>query len=353
MHRYHRQQLQIGEAAQHRLSQSKILVVGAGGLGCPALLYLAGAGIGTLGVIDHDTVDVSNLHRQVLFTTDDLGRNKAEAAKARLAALNPDITLHAYAEELTAKNAIGLFAAYDLILDGTDSFAATYLINDAALKLDKPVVYGAMQGSEGRVALFGTAAGACYRCLYPQPPQATIQNCAEAGIIGALAGIIGASMAMEAIQQLIGAPALTGKLWMLDTATMESRTLALPKGADCLCSHNRAAIVPEYASPSCAASEVEEIPAKDVGDALLIDVREREEWDAGHIANAQHLPLSAIQQNPECFAPYCKQPVVLYCQRGSRSRKAAGILLRAGFSDIRSLAGGIEAWPHSASRKSG
>lgn len=353
MHRYHRQQLQIGEAAQRKLAHAKVLVVGAGGLGCPALLYLAGAGIGTLGIIDHDAVDVSNLHRQVLFTTDNLGRNKADAAKSRLAALNPDITLHAYAEELTAENAIGLFSAYDLILDGTDSFAATYLINDAALKLDKPVVYGAMQGSEGRVALFGIPEGTCYRCLYPQPPQATIQNCAEAGIIGALAGIIGSAMAMEAIHTLIGTPALAGKLWMLDTASMDNRTLALPKRADCLCSHNRAAIVPEYASPSCAASEMEEIAANEVGDALLIDVREREEWDTGHIEHAQHLPLSAIQQNPECFVPYCKQAVVLYCQRGSRSRKAAGILLRAGFSDIRSLAGGIEAWPHTASRKSG
>lgn len=353
MPRYHRQQLQIGEAAQRKLAHAKVLVVGAGGLGCPALLYLAGAGIGTLGVIDHDSVTLSNLHRQVLFTMDDLGRNKAETAKTRLAALNPDITLHAYAEGLTAENAIGLFAAYDLILDGTDSFAATYLINDAALKLGKPVVYGAMQGSEGRVALFGTAAGACYRCLYPQPPQATIQNCAEAGIIGALAGIIGASMAMEAIHTLIGTPALAGRLWMLDTATMDSRTLALPQRTDCLCSHPRASIVPEYASPSCAAAEVEEITAKDVGDALLIDVREREEWDAGHIANAQHLPLSAIQQNADCFVPYQGKNVVLYCQRGSRSRNAAGMLLRAGFSDIRSLAGGIEAWPHAASRKSG
>lgn len=344
MERYHRQRLRIGDAAQARLGHARILVVGTGGLGCPALLYLAGAGIGTLGIIDHDTVDLTNLHRQVLFTTDDLGRNKAEAAANRLAALNPDITLHAYAEELTTANAVGLFAAYDLILDGTDSFAATYLINDTALKLGKPFIHGAMQGSEGRVALFGTDGGACYRCLYPTPPQAAIQNCAEAGIIGALAGITGSAMAMEAIHYHIGRPALAGRLWILDTATMESRTLSLPERADCLCGQSPDTIVPEYASPSCALAEVEEIPPAALGNALLIDVREREEWDEGHIASAHHLPLSAIRQNPGCFAPYQGQDVVLYCQRGSRSRTAAGILLRAGFTGIRSLAGGIEGW---------
>lgn len=345
MERYHRQTLHIGPTAQQRLRHAKVLVVGAGGLGCPALLYLAGAGVGTLGVIDHDTVDVGNLHRQVLFTLADVGHNKAEAAAARLHALNPDVTLHAHAEELTAENAVGLFAAYDLILDGTDNFAARYLINDTAVKLGKPLVHGAVEGDEGRVALFDPAHGPCYRCLYPHPPQAAIRNCAEAGILGPLVGIIGAAQALEAIRHLISEPSLRGKLWMLDSASMDSSTLAIPKRADCpTCTVPPAELAPEYASPACAAADVREIAWVMVGSALLIDVREREEWDEGHIPGARHLPLSALHANPDCFAPYAENRTVLYCQRGGRSRKAVGILLRAGFTDITSLAGGIEAW---------
>lgn len=344
--RYHRQRLQIGDTAQQHLAAARVLVVGAGGLGCPALMYLAGAGIGTIGIIDPDAVDISNLHRQVLFTMSDIGENKAEAAAERLAALNPDITLHAFAQELTAENALALCAGYDLILDGSDSFAATYLINDVACKLGLPWIYAAMQGTEGRIAHFHTPATACYRCLYPTAPTATIRNCAEDGIIGALAGTIGSAMAMEAVQALIGKPALRGKLWTLDMQDMTSATLNLPKRAQCpTCAKQPSEIVPEYTSPSCAATVVEEITCAELPEnAVLIDVREYEEWQAGHIANAQHLPLSAITRNAECFAPLAQESVVLYCQKGGRSRNAASLLLRAGFTDICSLRGGYEAW---------
>lgn len=349
MNRYHRQTLHIGAEGQHKLAQAAVLVVGAGGLGCPALLYLAGAGIGRLGIIDPDRVELSNLHRQVLFTPDDIGRNKAEAAREKLAALNPEITLRSYNEALTAQNAAGICSDYDLILDGTDNFAAKYVINDTAALLGKPVIYGAMQGSEGRVAHFDAAYGACYRCVYPESPQASIRNCAEAGIIGALAGVIGAAQAVEAIHSLIGQPALRSRLWLFDSASMESRRLTLEKRVDCpACKAAKTGVMPPVASPACAMAEVREISADAVGDALLLDVREREEWDEGHLPQAEHLPLSAIQRNPECFAPWSGQKVVLYCQRGTRSKTAGSLLLRSGFTGISSLRGGIENWPYGA-----
>jgi adenylyltransferase/sulfurtransferase len=352
--RYSRQVIlpEIGARGQERLARARVLVIGAGGLGCPALLYLAGAGVGAIGIVDFDRVAVSNLQRQVLFVSGDEGRLKAEAAKERLLALNPAIAVDAYAEELTDGNVIGLFSAYDMILDGTDNFAARFLINDAAVKLGRPVVYGAVQGFTGHVSVFGAPGGPCYRCLYPQPPRAQIMNCAEAGVIGALTGMIGTAQAMEAVKLIVGHESfgtLAGRLWTIDARTMETSLLAVPKRGDCgVCARPAAEVVLQYASPVCAAcSVVEEIaPGDDIPEnAVFIDVRERDEWDAGHIGNARHLPLSALQKNPELFAPPPKGTCcVLYCQKGGRSRKAAEILMQAGFTGLVSLKGGYEAW---------
>lgn len=351
--RYDRQMVlpEIGPAGQSRLSAARVLVIGAGGLGCPALLYLAGAGIGTISIIDFDCVDVSNLQRQVLFTTCDQGKPKATTAAARLQALNPEITIKAYDEELTDQNIISLFSGYDIIVDGTDNFATKLLINDAAVKLGKPFVYGAIQGFEGRISVFNHAKGPCYRCIYPHPPQAQIMNCAQAGVIGALAGIVGTAQAMEVIKLIVQHEtfeSLRGKLWMINARTMETKTLSLHKDINCpVCSRPPEDIIPQYASPVCMANTVVEIDCNETlpNNAVFIDVREREEWECGHIENAQHMPLSALQKNPEIFIiPKEKSTFVLYCQKGARSKKAAEILLQIGVNDVYSLKGGYEAW---------
>lgn len=352
-HRYSRQVIlpEIGENGQNRLAAAKILVVGAGGLGCPVLQYLAAAGAGLIGIIDHDCVDISNLQRQILFSTDDAGRPKALAAQSRLQALNPGIIIKAYNDELSDKNAPELFAAHDVIIDCTDNFSAKFLINDVAVKLGKPVVYGALQGFDGQVAVFDARHGPCYRCLQPQTPRAVIMNCAETGVIGALAGMIGTIQAMEAIKLIVAHESfkpLYGVLWTIDSKTMECRHLTLPKNGACpVCSRPASEIVPQYASPVCFATIVHEIDTNDlqtITNYLMVDVREQDEWNQGHVPEACHLPLSALSENPEIFSPYRKNTCVLYCQRGVRSLKAAKILLQAGFDEIYSLKGGYEAW---------
>lgn len=354
--RYARQTVlsEIGIRGQEKLAAGRVLCIGAGGLGCPALLYLAGAGAGTIGIVDFDKVDISNLQRQVLFTAEDAGKPKAAAAKARLEALNPDIEIRAYEEELTADNVLSLFSGYDVIIDGTDNFAAKFLINDAAIKLGKPVVYAAIQGFDGQVSVFGLKGGPCYRCLHPQEPESVIMNCAEAGVIGAVAGITGTAQALEAIKLIVGhddLKPLSGKLWLCDTRTMESRIVSVPKNPDCpVCSKKPAEIIPRYASPVCAAITAQEVVCGDplLGGAVFIDVRELPEWEQGHIEGAKHLPLSALQVNPKLYEPPPgKQCCILYCQKGMRSRKAAEILAQAGFTDIYCLKGGYEDWQRS------
>lgn len=352
-HRYSRQIIlpEIGENGQKLLAASKVLVVGAGGLGCPVLQYLAAAGTGLIGIIDYDRVDISNLQRQILFSTADAGRPKALAAQSHLQALNPDITIKAYDEELSDENAPELFATHDIIVDCTDNFSAKFLINDAAVKLGKPVVYGAIQGFDGQVAVFDARYGPCFRCLQPQAPRSAIMNCAEAGVIGALAGMIGTVQAMETIKLIVAHESfspLYGSLWTIDSRTMECHQLTLPKNGTCpVCSHPAADIVLEYSSPVCFAAVVCEIETGHLAtmtNCLMIDVREQDEWNQGHIPEARHLPLSVLNRNPELFSPHRKNTCVLYCQRGTRSRKAAEILLQAGFSDIYSLKGGYESW---------
>lgn len=351
--RYDRQTAlpEIGARGQEKLSVARVLMIGAGGLGCPALLYLAGAGVGTIGIVDFDRVDESNLQRQVLFTAGDCGKPKASAAAARLSALNPEISICPHDEELNEKNTASLFSGYDLIIDGTDNFAAKFLINDVAVKLGKPVVYGAIQGFEARVSVFNHGGGPCYRCLHPQHPQAKIMNCAENGIIGAVAGIAGAMQAMEAVKIITGHESfhpLSGKLWMMDSKTMEVYTVNIPKKDNCpTCSAAPESIVPQYSSPVCAAAQAEEISCAQASGMGIpfVDVREREEWDAGHIGGAKNMPLSALRENPELFRPFAQGGgCILYCQRGRRSMMAADILLRAGFTGLYSMAGGYEAW---------
>ncbi len=351
--RYDRQMIlpEIGRKGQEAIARARVLVIGAGGLGCPTLLYLAGAGIGTIGIVDHGQVDIPDLNRQILFCEEDRGAKKAVVAREKLLALNPEIDIRAYAEELTDLNAISLFSGYDIIVDGTDSSAARFLINDVAVKLKKPVVCGEIQKFEGRVSVFNTGEGPCYRCLYPQSSQDGIVNCTGAGVIGALAGIIGTIQAMEVIKIIVGHSSFKpsiGKLWIIDSRTMETSMINIPERKDCpVCSRPAAEIIPQYSSPVCAAATVVEISCAEFSlrrDFTLIDVREREEWDCGHIPGSMNLPLSALNDNPGLYTPPERGACLLYCQRGVRSKKAAEILLQAGYTNIYSLTGGYAAW---------
>lgn len=355
--RYERQTVlsEIGSSGQTALSHARVLCVGAGGLGCPALLYLAAAGIGHITIIDPDYVDVSNLQRQVLFTDADCGQSKAVAAQKRLQQLNPEITIEAISDWLTDKNAEDLFLRHDIIIDGTDNFEAKYLINDAAVKTSKPVVYGAIQGFEGQVSVWDAQRGPCYRCLYPAPPKAAIRNCAESGVIGAVAGIIGTTQAMQCIAIIVGndsfAP-LIGKLWTIDMKTMETQNLNIAKKPDCLvCAQDKTKIKLSYNNPACSAvsiTQLDALPAN--GTFTLIDVREKEEWDNGHIEHALYYPLSKIEAGKLPVIPQ-NSDVILYCQRGMRSLKAAQIMVDAGFQNVQSLRGGYERWLSKAARK--
>lgn len=348
--RYERQVIlpEIGKKGQRSISDASVLCIGAGGLGCPALLYLAAAGVGRIGIVDFDTVDETNLQRQILFTTDQVGKSKSTAAKERLNALNPDIDIQAYTEELTDKNTINLFKAYDIIIDGTDNFAAKYLINDAAIKTGKPFIYGSILGFDGQLAVFNHGDGPCYRCLFPAPPEGHIPNCAEAGIIGAVAGIIGTTQAMEAIKIIVKHDSLqptSGKLWTIDMRSMENNLLSLSKNPGCpVCSRTKEDITLQYSSPICSiVPEISPEQAREDTGALLIDVRELEEWNTGHICNAKHISLSSLMQG---YAPNlpADSNIIIYCQKGPRGQQAAHILKSQRYINISNMAGGYEAW---------
>ncbi len=349
--RYKRQMVlpEIGEAGQTKLARASVLVVGAGGLGCPALLYLAAAGVGHIGIIDFDAVEESNLQRQVLFGMQDLGYNKAQAAAVHLAALNPTIEIEAIAAPLDAGNAVALFERFDLVIDGTDNFATKFLINDAAVKRSTPFIYGSILGFEGQVAVFGAGDHApCYRCLFPEPPKGHIPNCAEAGVIGAVAGIVGTAQAMEAIKLIVGHDSfrpLVGTLWVIDLRSMENRLLGLSQDPACpVCHKNKDDIMIEYSAPACASvSEIMPCDVREGADFVLIDVREGNEWDAGHIDGARHVALSWLMEGnrPDMAKD---QEIVLYCQKGVRSKQAAQLLKASGFSRVQSMRGGYDAW---------
>lgn len=348
--RYERQTVlpEIGAEGQKKISEASVLCIGVGGLGCPALLYLAAAGVGRIGIVDFDVVDETNLQRQVLFTTDQIGQNKAEAAKKRLNALNPDIKIQSYAEELTDQNAPTLFDSYDIIIDGTDNFATKFLINDAAVKTGKPFIYGSILGFDGQLAVFNYDGGPCYRCLFPASPKGHVPNCAEAGVIGAVAGIIGTTQAMEVIKIIVDHESfkpLTGKLWTIDMRSMENNLLGLPKNPDCpVCSKTKEEIILQYSSPVCGIiPEVTPEQAQNNKTALLLDVRERDEWDAGHIEGAQHIALSSLAEGHKPELP-TDCDIIIYCLKGKRSEHAAQILKSQGCLNISNMTGGYEAW---------
>jgi molybdopterin/thiamine biosynthesis adenylyltransferase/rhodanese-related sulfurtransferase len=356
---------EVGMEGQRRLKAAKVLMIGAGGLGSPLGLYLAAAGVGTLGVADFDIVDETNLHRQVLFTRADVGRPKLDAALARLHEVNPHIQLVPHKLRLDSSNALELFAPYDIIVDGTDNFPTRYLVNDACVLSGKPNVYGSIFRFEGQVSIFWGARGPCYRCLFPEPPPpGLVPSCAEGGVLGVLPGIIGSLQANEVIKLIVGAgDPMIGRLLLFDALKMKFRELKLRKDPACpICSANptQHGLI-DYAEfcgiptePESVANDfdvqVDELKRwKDEGrDVTLLDVRTPQEWQIARLDGAKLIPL---QDLPDRLGELDSAAnLVVYCHQGPRSTQAVRFLRQIGFARARNLAGGIEAWSRDIDR---
>ena len=348
---------EVGVEGQRRLKAARVLCVGAGGLGSPAILYLAAAGVGTIGLVDFDTVDLTNLQRQIVHATGDVGRRKIASAGERVMALNPGVRVEAHDLRLTSANALDLVARYDIVLDGSDNFPTRYLVNDACALAGRPYVYGSIFRFEGQASVFDASIGPCYRCLHPEPPPpGLVPSCAEGGVLGVLPGIIGSIQALEAIKLIVGAGTpLVGRLLLFDALRLGFRELELRKDPECpLCGDRptvRALIdydafcgvgsQPQLSGPEVAATSLRDELAG--GEApLLIDVREAGEWEIARVPGARLIPLGELPARLAEVDP--RRHVVTYCHRGVRSMKALEILRAAGFHDVRSLAGGIDAW---------
>lgn len=347
---------EVGVGGQQRLRQARVLLVGAGGLGSPAALYLAAAGVGTLGIVDDDRVDLTNLQRQVLHGTAALGRPKVDSAAERIRDLNPGTHVECYQTRLTSANALELFQGFDVIVDGSDNFPTRYLVNDAAVLSGRPSVYGSILRFEGQLSVFGMPGGPCYRCLHPEPPAPElIPSCAEAGVLGVLPGIIGSLQALEVLKLLLGVGAtLSGRLLHFDGLAMSWRELLVHRDPGCpLCGDHpvqRGLIdYEEFCGLAPAGPTEAEISAEELarclraGDALtLVDVREPWEWEIARIPGSILVPLSALADLAATIPP--ARPVVTICHHGIRSLTAREALMASGVGAVRSLAGGVDGW---------
>ena len=339
---------EIGPAGQERLKAARVLVVGCGGLGCPVLQYLAAAGVGTLGLLDHDTVAESNLQRQVLYATADVGRPKAEAAAEKLRAQNPLIAVQPLPVRLRAANALEILADYEVVVDCTDNFATRYLISDACVLLGKPLVFGAIFKFEGQLSVFNYQGGPTYRCLFPQPPApGEAPSCDEIGVLGVLPGIVGTLQAAEAIKLITGIGAvLSGRLLVFDALDMQFRTLRFPAvpgnqqltaltDYDAFCGDAPPAAVPEITTAELKRKLLAPAPLQ------LLDVREPHEHAARHIGG-RLIPLAELPAALPTLDPAV--PIVVHCASGQRSRRAAELLLNHGFTQVASLRNGLHDW---------
>jgi sulfur-carrier protein adenylyltransferase/sulfurtransferase len=352
----------VGMAGQKRLKNAKVLVVGAGGLGSPALLYLAAAGVGTLGIIDFDTVDESNLQRQVIHGQSDIGRSKAESARDSVREINPLVRVQLHTERLDSTNVMDLFAGYDLIVDGTDNFATRYLVNDACVLLGKPYVWGSIYRFDGQASVFWAEYGPCYRCLYPEPPPpGMVPSCAEGGVLGVLCASIGSIQVNEAIKLLagIGEP-LVGRLMIYDALEMAYRSVNVRKDPECaVCGKNPTvtelidyeAFCGTISEEALEAAKGSTITAQQLRDMFdrgerfhLVDVREPNEYEIVSIPGAVLVPKGEILSGAALASLPQDRPVVLHCKSGVRSAEALAALKRAGFADARHVAGGVLAW---------
>ena len=354
---------EVGVDGQRRLKGGSVLCIGAGGLGSPAAMYLAAAGVGRIGIVDFDVVDFSNLQRQIIHGTPDVGRSKLASAKDRLTAINPHIQVDTYETALSSENALELFEPYDVILDGTDNFPTRYLTNDACVLLGKPNAYGSIFRFEGQASVFSTKGGPCYRCLYPEPPPpGLVPSCAEGGVLGVLPGVIGVIQATEAIKLItgIGEP-LIWRFLIYDALRMKFRELKLRKDADCpvcgthptvtrlidyeqFCGIHPAA--PEPTAMTSSATDITPVALKarlDRGDALqIIDVREPNEYQINRIPGSVLIPLGEIPRRYGELDP--DSELVMQCKVGGRSAQAADFLRSVGFKKVLNLQGGILEW---------
>ena len=353
---------EVGVEGQRKLKAAKVLCIGAGGLGSPVAMYLAAAGVGRLGIVDFDVVDFSNLQRQILHGTPDVGRSKLASAKDRLNALNPEIQIDTYETALSSENALKLFEPYDVIVDGTDNFPTRYLVNDACVLLGKPNAYGSIFRFEGQASVFALKEGPCYRCLYPEPPPpGLVPSCAEGGVLGVLPGIIGVIQATETIKLILGiGEPLVGRFLIFDALRMKFRELKLRKDPDCpvcgthptvtklidyeqFCGVTPAAPEPATVNNATELTSLELKQRLDRGDTLtIVDVREPNELQINRIPGSVHIPLGDIPKRYNELDPDAE--LVMQCKSGVRSGKAADFLRSVGFKHVLNLKGGILDW---------
>jgi molybdopterin/thiamine biosynthesis adenylyltransferase/rhodanese-related sulfurtransferase/molybdopterin converting factor small subunit len=347
----------VGVAGQRKLKSARVLLVGAGGLGSPAALYLAAAGVGTIGIVDFDVVDQTNLQRQILHGTSRVGVSKLQSAEERIRDINPNVRVEGFETRLTSENALGIIREFDVVADGTDNFPTRYLVNDACVLLGKPNVYGSIFRFEGQASVFYAKEGPCYRCLYAEPPPpGLVPSCAEGGVLGVLPGIIGSIQAMETIKLILGAgEPLIGRLLLFDALKLSFRELKLEKDPDCLVCGLRPTITelidyeafcgvgaePSYDGQEITAAELA-TEWKRNADLLVIDVRDPHEHEIARIEGANLIPLSQLPDRLGELDGH--REIVTHCHHGARSLKALEILKAAGFSKVRSLRGGIDAW---------
>ena len=353
----------VAMAGQQRLMNAKVLCVGAGGLGSPALMYLAAAGVGTLGIVEFDTVDESNLQRQIIHGQSDIGKSKALSAKEKIAEINPNVNVVVHEVRLDTDNVMEIFAQYDLIVDGTDNFATRYLVNDACVLLKKPYVWGSIYRFDGQASVFWAEYGPCYRCLYPEPPPpGMVPSCAEGGVLGVLCASIGSIQTTEAIKLIngIGEP-LIGQLMIYDALEMSYRKIKVRKDPKCpLCSEkpSQTALLPDYEAFCGVLSDAAEVAVKDstisVSDLktkidkkenfLLIDVREPSEFEIVRIPGSVLIPKQGFLDGSALAGLPQDKSIILHCKSGVRSAECLAILKSAGFADATHVSGGVVAW---------
>jgi len=347
---------EVGLEGQAKLKSASVLIIGAGGLGTPSATYLAAAGVGRIGIVDFDVIEKSNLHRQVLYSEQDVGKSKADVARKRLLEINPNVSVEVHKVRLDSSNALGILGAYDIILDGTDNFPTRYLVNDACVLLGKPNVYASIFRFDGQASVFYAREGPCYRCLYSEPPPpGLVPSCAEGGVLGVLPGVMGCIQAAETIDLILGkGRPLIGRLLLFDALEMTFRELKLRKNPECkVCGPNPTVTKLIDYEAFCGVAE-EAIPELEVSpkalkqliddgkDIVILDVREPFEYEIAHLGNAKLVPLGQLSSRVNELDT--ARPIVVYCHTGQRSAQAVRILNGLGFKKAKNLTGGIKAW---------